>query len=90
MRAHQVRVEKGVVAGYIHNKIGDKCGLRASLVGLESEGDSVAVEKLAKDLAMHVVPTFLFFYTGTIKLGFFAKMKTFHAFQREELKHNIT
>merc|ERR1740129_1186758 len=31
------------------------CGLRASLVGHESEGDSVAVEKLAKDLAMHVV-----------------------------------
>jgi len=54
-RAHQVRVEKGVVGGYLHNKIGENCGLRGSLVGLESDGDPAVVEKLAKDIAMHVV-----------------------------------
>jgi len=55
VRGYQVRVDKGVVGVYVHNKIGDHCGLRASLVALESDAEPEAIQKLAKDIAMHVV-----------------------------------
>ena len=61
-RSADLRVGKGVVAGYVHNALGDGLGRIGVLVGLESDG---AVEKLAalgRQLAMHVAaarPEFL-------------------------------
>jgi len=54
-RGHTIAVKEGVVAAYIHNKLGENCGLKASLVGLESSGDKDQLLKLGRELAMHVV-----------------------------------
>jgi len=53
-RCTKVAVKDGVVVGYMHGAIVDGLGKIGTLVALESTGDKVALEKLAKNLAMHV------------------------------------
>lgn len=53
-RVAKVAVNDGVVVGYMHGAIADGLGKIGTLVALESTGDKAALEKLAKNLAMHV------------------------------------
>ncbi len=53
-RVAKVAVNDGVVVGYMHGAIADGLGKIGTLVALESAGDKAALEKLAKNLAMHV------------------------------------
>lgn len=53
-RAAKVSVSDGVVVGYIHGAVSDGLGKIGTLVALESSGNKEALEKLAKNLAMHV------------------------------------
>ncbi len=53
-RVAKVAVNDGVVVGYMHGAIAESLGKIGTLVALESAGDKVALEKLAKNLAMHV------------------------------------
>ncbi|TPW31214.1 translation elongation factor Ts [Pararhizobium mangrovi] len=56
-RAQKLSVEKGAVASYIHNAVGPDLGKLGVLVALRSEGDRGALEKLGKQIAMHVAAT---------------------------------
>lgn len=47
-------VGKGVVAGYIHNKLADDLGKIGVLVALESDGDAAKLVALGRQIAMHV------------------------------------
>lgn len=61
-RSASLSVEKGLVAGYLHNKIADGLGKIAVLVALESDADAAVLEALGKQVAMHVAavnPQFL-------------------------------
>lgn len=53
-RSEGLSVGKGVVAGYIHNKLADDLGKIGVLVALESDGDSGKLEALGRQVAMHV------------------------------------
>ena len=53
-RVAKLSVTDGVVVGYMHGAIADGLGKIGTLVALESTGDKAALEKLAKNLAMHV------------------------------------
>lgn len=53
-RSAGLSVGKGVVAGYIHNKLADDLGKIGVLVALESDGDATKLEALGKQIAMHV------------------------------------
>ncbi|MGN1079265.1 MAG: translation elongation factor Ts [Alphaproteobacteria bacterium] len=53
-RSAKVSVNDGVVVGYMHGAIADGLGKIGTLIALESTGDKAALEKLAKNLAMHV------------------------------------
>jgi len=53
-RSGGLSVAKGVVAGYIHNKLADDLGKIGVLVALESAGDAAKLEALGKQIAMHV------------------------------------
>lgn len=53
-RSAGLSVAKGVVAGYLHNKMADDLGKIGVLVALESDGDAAALEALGKQIAMHV------------------------------------
>lgn len=53
-RTGGLTVGKGVVAGYIHNKLADDLGKIGVLVALESEADRGALEALGRQLAMHI------------------------------------
>jgi len=53
-RSAGLSVGKGVVAGYIHNKLADDLGKIGVLVALESDGDAAKLEALGKQIAMHV------------------------------------
>ncbi len=53
-RSAGLSVGKGVVAGYIHNKLADDLGKIGVLVALESDGDSGKLEALGRQIAMHV------------------------------------
>jgi elongation factor Ts len=53
-RSAGLSVSKGVVAGYLHNKMADDLGKIGVLVALESDGDTAALEALGKQIAMHV------------------------------------
>eukprot|EP00494_Astrolonche_serrata_P006676 UN06700 len=59
-RGHKLESKQGIVGSYLHNRVGDRCGLRGSLVNIESSNplETEQTEKLkdiAKDLAMHAV-----------------------------------
>ena len=47
-------VENGVVADYVHNKLGEGLGKIGVLVALESAGDADKLAALGKQVAMHV------------------------------------
>lgn len=53
-RTVSVSVDKGIVASYVHNAIGDGLGKIGVLVGLQSEADPAALAGLGKQLAMHI------------------------------------
>ena len=53
-RSAALSVDKGVVAGYVHNVTAPGLGKIAVLVGLESEGDTDKLEAFGRQLAMHV------------------------------------
>ena len=53
-RSAGLSVGKGVVAGYIHNKLADDLGKIGVLVALESDGDAAKLVALGRQLAMHV------------------------------------
>jgi len=53
-RAATLKVEDGVVADYVHNKVGDGLGKIGVLVALESKGDTDALMTLGRQLAMHI------------------------------------
>ena len=53
-RSAGLSVGKGVVAGYIHNKLADDLGKIGVLVALESDGDAAKLEALGRQIAMHV------------------------------------
>ncbi len=53
-RMQSVSVEDGVIAYYVHNSVSDNMGKISTLVALESTGDKAALEKLGREIAMHV------------------------------------
>jgi elongation factor Ts len=53
-RAAALRVDKGVVASYVHNALAPGLGKIGVLVALESDGDKDKLAALARQLAMHV------------------------------------
>ncbi|MCB1527587.1 MAG: elongation factor Ts [Hyphomicrobiaceae bacterium] len=59
-RAAVVSVDKGLVAGYMHNKVdkdNEGLGKLGSLVALQTEGKTEALAELGRQLAMHVAAT---------------------------------
>ena len=57
-RARRLEVSQGAVVGYIHNKQADGLGKIGVLVALESSAPDAVLQKLGKDLAMHVAAAF--------------------------------
>ena len=57
-RSAMLQVEKGVVASYIHNAMGDNIGKIGVLIALESDGDQEKLNALGKQIAMHVAAAF--------------------------------
>jgi len=57
-RARQLSVEKGAVVSYVHNQQSAGLGKIGVLVALESEAPDEVLQKLGKDLAMHVAAAF--------------------------------
>ena len=53
-RAALLEVGDGVVVAYVHNAVTAGLGKIGVLVALESTGDKAALEKLGKNLAMHI------------------------------------
>jgi elongation factor Ts len=53
-RTAVVEVSDGVVAEYMHNKVGDGLGKIGVIVGLESKGDKPTLFELGRMIAMHV------------------------------------
>jgi len=53
-RTATVSVREGVVADYVHNKVGNGLGKIGVLIGLESKGDEPSLFELGRQLAMHV------------------------------------
>ncbi len=56
-RTSALSVDKGVVAGYLHNSVADNLGKIGVLIALESDGDKEALTALGRKLAMHVAAT---------------------------------
>ncbi|GGB31920.1 elongation factor Ts [Sphingomonas metalli] len=57
-RAKRLEVSKGAVVGYVHNKQSEGLGKIGVLVALESDASDEVLQKLGKDLAMHVAAAF--------------------------------
>ena len=53
-RTTTVSVEKGVVASYVHGATAPNMGRIGVLVGLDSSADKESLNKLAKEIAMHI------------------------------------
>lgn len=53
-RSAALAVKTGVVASYMHNKAADDLGRIGVVVGLESDGDTKALEALGRQVAMHI------------------------------------
>jgi len=53
-RTARLAVSKGVVGSYIHGGVGEGVGRIGVLVALESEGDTEALGRLGRQIAMHV------------------------------------
>ena len=56
-RAEMLSVTSGAVIGYIHNSVKDDLGKIGVLVALESNADASQLNKLGKELAMHIAAT---------------------------------
>ncbi len=56
-RTASLSVDKGVVAGYLHNSVADNLGKIGVLIALESDGDAESLTALGRKLAMHVAAT---------------------------------
>lgn len=56
-RTARVSVDKGVVAGYVHNAAAPGLGKIGVLVALESDGDPEKLAAFGKQVAMHVAAT---------------------------------
>jgi elongation factor Ts len=57
-RVSVLEVNKGVVAGYVHNALSGNLGKIGVLIALESEGDKDKLQALGKQIAMHVAAAF--------------------------------
>lgn len=53
-RGQSLNVDKGCVVSYVHNALSGGLGKIGVLVALESNGDHVALERLGRQIAMHV------------------------------------
>jgi elongation factor Ts len=53
-RAAAVKVASGVIADYVHGKLGNGVGKIGVLVALESKGDNAKTAGLARQLALHI------------------------------------
>lgn len=53
-RTGQLRVDPGVVAGYVHNQLAPGLGKLGVLVGLRSTGNMEALQAFGRQLAMHI------------------------------------
>lgn len=53
-RSEGLRVEYGVVVPYVHGALASGIGKIGVIVALESKGDTSALERLGKQLAMHI------------------------------------
>jgi elongation factor Ts len=56
-RAAKVHVSHGVIGHYAHNAIADGLGKIGVIVALESQGDTIALAPLAKQIALHIAAT---------------------------------
>jgi len=56
-RADMLSVSSGAVIGYMHNSVKDDLGKIGVLVALESNADKSLLQKLGKELAMHIAAT---------------------------------
>lgn len=56
-RCNTIEVSTGVVSSYIHNQVADNIGRIGVLVGLESTGNPDQLNKLGRQLAMHIAAT---------------------------------
>jgi elongation factor Ts len=56
-RMSSISVKQGVVCSYVHNAVATGLGKIGVVVGLESNGDSDALNALGKQLAMHIAAT---------------------------------
>ncbi|WP_395667130.1 translation elongation factor Ts [Methylocella sp.] len=56
-RAARLGVAKGVVGQYVHNAVADGLGKIGVIVALDSEGDAIALQGLARLIALHVAAT---------------------------------
>ena len=56
-RVATLKVEKGVIASYVHNQVSEGLGKIGVLVALESEGDVEFLSTLGRQIAMHVAAT---------------------------------
>ena len=53
-RAKRLEVGKGVIAGYVHNKVTDDLGKIGVLVALEASGETDELATIGRQVAMHV------------------------------------
>ena len=53
-RSAQLKVDRGAVAGYLHNTVVPQAGKIGVLVGLESAGEKDALTEFGRKLAMHI------------------------------------
>ncbi|MFL2814842.1 MAG: translation elongation factor Ts [Candidatus Puniceispirillales bacterium] len=56
-RSEIVSVSNGTIIGYMHNAVNDRLGKIGVLVALESNADKTSLQKLGKELAMHIAAT---------------------------------
>ncbi len=56
-RSKLLSVSNGVISGYVHNNVNDNLGKIGVLIAIESEADQMSLNKLGKELAMHIAAT---------------------------------
>jgi len=56
-RSKLLSVSNGIVAGYVHNNVNDNLGKIGVLIAIESEANQTTLNKLGKELAMHIAAT---------------------------------
>ena len=56
-RSKFLSVSNGIIAGYVHNSVNDNLGKIGVLIAIESEANQTSLNKLGKELAMHIAAT---------------------------------